>query len=137
VLIVDHESARRLMAKARVGVLGTVTPDGRPHVVPCCFVLAGGSIYSAVDAKPKTTLALRRLENLRTNAAASLLVHHYEEQWSELWWIRADGAGRVLALEDERTRAMRLLSAKYRQYRQTPPPGEVLVLDIEKVTSWP
>ena len=65
---------RRRVGEARSGVLSTVTAEGRPHAVPCCFVLEGEVVYSAVDAKPKSTLALRRLDNLAANPAACLLV---------------------------------------------------------------
>ena len=88
---------RGQLAAARVARLGTVRPDGRPHIVVCCFALAGEVVYSAVDDKPKTTVALQRLRNLTTNAAASLLADHYDEDWTALWWIRLDGVGRVIA----------------------------------------
>ena len=94
--VVDQPAALLLLAEARVAVLGTITPEGRPHLVPCCFVLDGDTIYSAVDAKPKTTMALQRLENLRASSAASLLAHHYTEDWSALWWMRVDGHGWVV-----------------------------------------
>jgi PPOX class probable F420-dependent enzyme len=134
---VDQATARRLVADARFGVLATVTPEGRPHVVPCCFVLHGDRVYSAVDAKPKSTLALRRLDNVRANPAAALLVHHDAEDWSTLWWARVDGKGSVLDSEDERVRARQLLAAKYPQYRSSPPPGDVIALDIENWRWWP
>ena len=36
--------------------LGTVTAEGRPHVVPCCFALDGDVLYTVVDdIKAKTT----------------------------------------------------------------------------------
>jgi len=133
---VDQPTARRLLAGAPFAVLATITPEGDPHVVPCCFVLHGDSIYSAVDAKPKSTLALRRLDNLRANPAASLLVHHDDEDWSRLWWVRVDGAGRIVDEEGERGQALELLVAKYPQYRISQPPGEVMVLEIQGWRWW-
>lgn len=117
--------------------LATLSPGGRPHVVPCCFVLDDQTVYSAVDAKPKSTLALRRLENVKRNPSCSLLVDHYAEAWTELWWVRLDGSGRVIEGGDERERALTLLQAKYEQYRETTPPGPVLALDIETWRMWP
>lgn len=129
---------RERVAEARVGRLATVRPDGRPHLVPCCFALVGDVVYSAVDAKPKSTLALRRLANLRANPAASLLVDHYEDDWSHLWWVRADGHGRIVEPgQEERVNALALLAAKYEQYRRTPPPGPVVALDVLHWTAWP
>jgi PPOX class probable F420-dependent enzyme len=128
---------RERLTDARVARLGTVTGDGYPHLVPCCFSLAGDTIYSAVDAKPKSTLALRRLANLRAHPHASLLVDHYAEDWSTLWWVRVDGAGRVLEDGAERESALGLLATKYEQYRRQPPPGPVIAVDIATWRAWP
>lgn len=130
------EAARRRLAAARVARLGTRAPGGRPHLVPCCFVAEGDTVYSAVDSKPKSTLALRRLENIRSAGLACLLVDHYEEDWSALWWIRLDGGARVLEAGEEREGALASLAAKYRQYRGNPPPGAVVALDVERCRSW-
>ena len=135
--VMDRPVARRRVAEARVGRLASLTPEGRPHVVPCCFVLDDETVYSAVDAKPKSTLALRRLENLRAHPSCSLLVDHYAEEWADLWWVRVDGSGRVIEGGDERRRALDLLKSKYRQYRATTPPGAVVALDIERWRMWP
>src|SRR4051812_49360507 len=88
--------ARRRFAAARVARLATADADGRPHLVPLVFVVAGETIYSAVDAKPKRTTALRRLANVAANPRVAALVDHYDEDWAALWWVRADGTGRVL-----------------------------------------
>jgi PPOX class probable F420-dependent enzyme len=128
---------RRRVGEARVGRLATVTAAGRPHVVPCCFVLDGDTVFSAVDAKPKSTLALRRLDNLRAHPAASLLVDHYSDDWSELWWVRLDGDGHVITGGPERDRAITLLTGKHEQYVATPPPGPVVALDVTAWRSWP
>lgn len=133
----DRTIAWERLSKGRVGHLATVTSGLRPHIVPCCFALHESTVYSAVDAKPKSTLDLRRLENLETNTTFSLLVDHYEEDWTTLWWVRVDGSGRVIEEGDERERALDLLAAKYKQYRDTRPPGPVLVLDIERWRMWP
>jgi PPOX class probable F420-dependent enzyme len=128
---------RERVAEARVGRLGTVTTDGRPHLVPCCYVLVGDTVYSAVDAKPKASRSLRRLANIRDNGRASLLVDHYVEDWSTLWWVRLDGGGRVIESGDERDRALASLVAKYPQYARQPPPGPVVAIDVTTWRSWP
>ena len=133
----DSGEMRQRVGEARSGVLGTVTAEGRPHAVPCCFVLTGDVLFSAVDAKPKSTLALRRLDNLAANPAVCLLVDRYDDDWSELWWIRVDGTARVLTDGDERDHALDLLAAKYPQYQETRPPGPVIALDITSWRSWP
>src|SRR4051812_28283538 len=131
---------RARVAAARVGRLGTVTDDGRPHLVPCCFVLDGvgrETVYSAVDGKPKSTLALRRLDNVRSHPVAGLLVDHYDDDWSTLWWVRLDGSARGGDGGPERDRALALLAAKYDQYVQQPPAGAVLALEVERWRAWP
>ncbi len=126
-----------------MGRLGTITPQGRPHLVPCCFAIDPSTerAYTAVDdVKSKSTLALRRLANLRDNPSVSLLVDHYAEDWTELWWVRLDGEARVLDADDdaeERAGALELLAAKYDQYRRHPPPGAVIAIDIERWRAWP
>jgi PPOX class probable F420-dependent enzyme len=133
----DDATARARVAGARVGHLATVAADGRPHVVPCCFVLDGDTIYSAVDAKPKRTTALKRLDNLRHNPVAELVVDHYDDsRWSELWWVRVSGEARVVEAASERDAALALLTAKYPQYREQPPPGPVLALRITRWRAW-
>lgn len=129
--------ARERLVQARLGRLATVTDDHRPHIVPCCFVLDRQRLYSAVDSKPKTTPDLRRIRNLQGNASFSLLVDHYEEDWTSLWWVRVDGVGWVVKDSDERARGLDLLAEKYSQYRLAPPSGTVLALDIETWRTWP
>jgi PPOX class probable F420-dependent enzyme len=133
----DPETMRARLTAARVGRLATVTTSGRPHVVPCCFAAVGATIVSAVDGKPKSTLALRRLENVRANPNASLLVDHYADDWSTLWWVRVDGPAHVVEEGPERDSAVAALQKKYEQYRTTPPPGPVVVLEATQWRGWP
>ena len=128
------EEARRRFAAARVARLASVDARGRPHLVPIVFALAGATIYSVVDAKPKRTVALRRLENIRANPAVALLADHYEEDWQQLWWVRADGTARALDLEEpEARRAVELLAERYPQQRAL---GPVLAIDVESWMGW-
>jgi PPOX class probable F420-dependent enzyme len=113
-----------------------VRPDGRPHVVVCCFALQGEVAYSAVDGKPKTSTDLQRLRNIAGDDGASLLVDHYDDDWTRLWWVRADGRARTVPDGPERERALALLVAKYAQYREQPPAGPVLALDVDRWRSW-
>ena len=124
------------LSVARVGRLATTGPDGRPHIVPCCFVLDGDVLYSAIDAKPKTSLRLRRISNIRTNPFAALLVDNYEEDWSLLWWIRVDGGARVLETGAEFEGAIDRLVDKYDQYQADRPTGPVIAIDIVSVRTW-
>jgi PPOX class probable F420-dependent enzyme len=125
-------TAEERLAAARVGHLATVTPGGRPHIVPVCFAVHDGLVYTAVDAKPKATSALARLENVRATGRASLLVDHYEEDWERLWWVRVDGAAAVVRSD----RALDALAAKYPQYRTKRPDGPLIAIAPERWRSW-
>jgi PPOX class probable F420-dependent enzyme len=119
-----------------VARLATIDPDGRPHLVPIVFALAGDTLYSAVDRKPKRSTTLRRIENARARPEVTVLVDHYENDWDRLWWIRLRGQARVLDGGDERLQALELLAAKYPQYREEPPDGPVLAVDVDEVRAW-
>jgi PPOX class probable F420-dependent enzyme len=121
---------------ARVGRLATVSSDGRPHVVPICFVHDRNTLYSAVDRKPKRSRRLRRLENVRANPSVEVIVDHYEDDWTRLWWVRFRGQGRILEQGAEYDRALSLLAAKYEQYGRDPPPGPVLAIDLDDWVGW-
>ena len=127
---------RRLVSTAPVGRLATVRRDGRPHVVPICFVVTNDVVYSAVDNKPKRHRHLQRISNVAATGAASLLIDEYDDDWSRLWWVRLDGRARLVDNTVEAERAIRLLCNKYPQYRDQPPSGPVLAVDVERWVGW-
>ncbi|HEY8307486.1 MAG TPA: TIGR03668 family PPOX class F420-dependent oxidoreductase [Lapillicoccus sp.] len=122
-------------AAARVARLATTTADGSPHLVPVVFALVGETVWTAVDTKPKSTTALRRLDNVRAHPAVSLLVDHYADDWATLWWVRADGVATALDADTAR-HGLDALVAKYPQYLDDPPPGPVLRVDVTRWVSW-
>jgi PPOX class probable F420-dependent enzyme len=132
----DMEAMRGLVSSAPVGHLATVRRDGRPHVVPICFVLLGERVYSAVDHKPKRHRHLQRLSNVAATGTASLLVDKYDDDWSRLWWVRLDGRARLVDNSAEAEQAIRSLTGKYPQYRDQPPSGPVLALDVQRWVGW-
>ena len=134
----DAAAARSRFAAARAARLATVGADGRPHLVPIVFAVDGDTLYTAVDdVKPKATQRLRRLRNIAANPAVALLADHYDDDWSALWWVRADGTARVLDPADaEAGRARALLAERYEQYRAAPPPGPVIAVAVERWTGW-
>ena len=124
------------LATVRVARLATTDPDGRPHLVPIVFALDGDTLYSAVDRKRKRSSKLRRIENARARPDVTILVDHYEEDWSGLWWIRLRGRARILDDGEEREHALALLAQKYPQYRTEPPEGAVLAVDVTEIRDW-
>ena len=128
------DEARQRFAAARVARLATITPAGTPHLIPITFALLGETIYSVVDAKPKRTTELQRLQNVEANPRVSLLADHYEDDWTKLWWVRADGTARILEANEREARgAIEVLSTRYPQQRPT---GSVLAADVDRWTGW-
>jgi PPOX class probable F420-dependent enzyme len=137
----DAGAARQRFAGARVARLATAGLDGQPHLVPFTFALARDPgqedrIYSAVDAKPKSTTDLRRLRNIRANPRVAVLADYYEDDWGALWWARADGRATVLDEAAAMAPAFALLAARYPQYREQPPDGPVLCIQVTHWTGW-
>ena len=132
----DPSLLREKVAGSRVAHLATTDPDGRPHLVPIVFALDGDTLYTAVDAKPKRSRTLRRIENARARPQVSVLVDRYDEDWSRLWWVRLRGRARVLDAGAEAERALALLVAKYEQYRAAPPTAPVLAIDVAEWRGW-
>lgn len=132
---------RRRVAAARVARLGTVRADGTPHLVPICFALlttetGAEVIVSATDDKPKTTYSLQRLKNVQRNPGATVLVDHYEEEWGRVWWVRVDGAARIVDDSAEHERAATALREKYEQYLTIALPGPMLAIDVRRWVGW-
>ncbi|OBH59081.1 TIGR03668 family PPOX class F420-dependent oxidoreductase [Mycobacterium sp. E2479] len=126
-------------SRARVARLATVAPGGLPHLVPVVFAVAphgSESVYTAVDAKPKTTRRLRRLANIDSNPLVSLLVDHYADDWTQLWWVRLDGVATVHTDDDTVDLARRLLRAKYPQYQSVSLDGPVIEVAVRRWSSW-
>ncbi len=123
-------------AAAPVARLATVTPDGPPHIVPIVFAVAESMIYTAVDGKPKTTKRLRRLANIEANPRVSILVDQYDDDWSRLWWVRADGIAATHHDDPVYARGCELLRAKYPQYQYVPLDGPMIAVDVDQWSSW-
>lgn len=126
-------------AASPVARLATVTPAGSPHLVPVVFAVdpdGRGVVYTAVDAKPKTTRQLRRLANIDANPRVSLLVDHYADDWTRLWWVRADGVATVHADGAVADQGVHLLRAKYPQYQSVPLDGPVIAVTVRRWSDW-
>lgn len=121
--------------------LATAAPDGTPHVVPVVFAVGDSRgerdvVYTAVDAKPKTTRRLRRLANIERNPQVSLLVDHYDDDWARLWWVRADGVAAIHSEGEAMATGFRLLRAKYPQYQSVSLNGPVIAVTVRRWSGW-
>jgi PPOX class probable F420-dependent enzyme len=131
--------ALALLRDARVGRLATADAGARPLVVPVCYAFDGARIYSAVDAKPKSTRNLRRLRNVADNPHVSLVVDVWDEDWSRLAWVIVEGRAEVLHGGADFPVAIDLLVAKYPQYRTLPldrTGGAVIAITPDRVLAW-
>lgn len=129
-------------SQSPIARLATATPDGAPHLVPVVFVVDPGSegerdvVYTAVDAKPKTTRRLRRLANIESNPQVSMLVDHYADDWTQLWWARADGVAAIHTDGEAMNTGFRLLRAKYPQYQSVSLDGPVIAVTVHRWSGW-
>lgn len=105
-----------------VGRLATADAEGRPLVVPVCFVLMEGRIYSPIDDKRKRVSwgRLKRLRNIEENPEVSLLVDEYSDDWTSLGYVLIRGLADTLAprgrYAKEHGSAIESLRRKYPPY---------------------
>jgi PPOX class probable F420-dependent enzyme len=143
----DPATAQARFAAAPVARLATLRADGSPRLVPITFAMVDGLVCSAVDeVKPKTTTRLARLADVARDPRVGLVVDHYADDWSQLWWVRVDGTAAVhhdgdlhagdLHDGDLHDRAVAALAAKYPQYAAAPPRGALLVVTPDRWTGW-
>jgi PPOX class probable F420-dependent enzyme len=123
-------------AQAPVARLATVGPDGAPHLVPVVFAVLADVVYTAVDAKKKSTQRLRRLADIEGNPRVSLLVDHYAEDWAQLWWVRADGVAAIHHGGPQMRTGYQLLRTKYPQYQTVSLDGPVIAIAVRRWSSW-
>jgi PPOX class probable F420-dependent enzyme len=133
---VEADEARRRFLASPVARLATVRPDGAPHLVPVVFAAEGDVLYMAVDAKPKRTRRLQRLANLWADPRCALVVDHYDDDWSRLWWARADGEATVVDALLASHRGLELLAARYPAYADARPAGPLVVIRVNRWSGW-
>src|SRR5256712_14109315 len=109
-----------LIQTHRIGHLATADGTGATHLVPICFTYDGQAIYSALDHKPKrrTGYSMKRIRNIVENPRVAFLVHHYEEDWQQLYYVLIRGPALFLDRGPERQRALAVLQDNYVQDRE-------------------
>ncbi|MEU4386928.1 TIGR03668 family PPOX class F420-dependent oxidoreductase [Promicromonospora sp. NPDC023805] len=152
----DLDACRSRFAAARHAYLATADTDGAPHLVPVTFALlslanrttddapsdagadapTGDELVVAIDHKPKTTRDLKRLRNLAANPRVALLVDRYDDDWAQLWWVRADGTATVEHEGEPRAAALDALAARYSQYREHRPDGPLIRVRVTHWSGW-
>src|SRR4051812_16821927 len=111
-------AVRAKLEAARVARLATLDAERTPHLVPICFACDGNVLYSAIDRKPKRVAPnrLTRVKNIKKTPQVALLVDHYTEDWTRLWYVLVRGEAQLVSAPAERKRAIQCLRAKYTQY---------------------
>lgn len=100
------------------------------------FAVHRDVIYTAVDAKRKSTRQLRRLANIETDPRVCLIVDHYADDWTQLWWVRADGAAAIHHGGDQMATGYSLLRQKYPQYERIALDGPVISVAVQRWSAW-
>ena len=129
----------RFLSEHRVGHLATADAEGRPHVIPVCYVYDGEHIYSALDLKPKRVDAMRlkRVRNIIENDEVALVVDDYSENWEQLAYVLVHAKAAIVTDPGEQTRAESMLRAKYPQYGELLEDGcTVLRLTPTRYVHW-
>jgi PPOX class probable F420-dependent enzyme len=128
--------ALHLLRSARIAHLATADAQGRPHVIPLCFVFDGDSFYSPIDEKPKSTapLELKRVRNIKENPRVSLVIDRYDENWTRLAYVLAFGTAQIIMRGANHQHAVRLLRKKYPQYRSMAIDSRAMI--VVKPTRW-
>jgi PPOX class probable F420-dependent enzyme len=132
----ESDAVVAMFAQSPVAMLATVGADGAPHLVPVVFAVHDDVVYTAVDAKRKSTQRLRRLANIEANPKVSMLVDHYDDDWAQLWWVRADGIAAIHYSGEEMAAGYALLRKKYLQYQRIALDGPVVTVVVQRWASW-
>lgn len=133
---VNTDEAQRRFAGARVATLSTVDASGGPHLVAVTFVLDGDIVYTAADGKSNRGRRLRRHDNIQAEPRVSLLVQHWDEDWTKLWWVRATGLAQVTAGSATVDHVVDLLRRKYDQYQRVEVGGPVIEVAVHTWQGW-
>jgi PPOX class probable F420-dependent enzyme len=133
-------AVRAKLDTSRIARLATLDAELKPHMVPICFASDGSVFYSAIDHKPKRVPASRlaRLKNIKKSPHVALLVDHYDEDWTHLWYVLVRGEAALVTDPAEQQRAIHCLRAKYAQYDANMLADDAPVLRITpvRVTAW-
>ena len=110
----DFDAATRF-AQAPAATLATVGLNGAPHLVPVVFAVHADVVYTAVDAKRKSTQRLRRLANITGNPHVPARPP-LRRRLDAVVVVRADGVATIHQSGEEMATGYALLRSKYVQY---------------------
>ena len=80
---------------------------------------------------------LKRVRNILSNPNVALVLDHYEEDWSRLWYVLVTGTARLLRRGAEQQHAIAALREKYPQYiTMDIDENPVIKVTPKKIISW-
>lgn len=136
---------RVLLSEARQAVLATIASDGRPRLVPVCFVVdrTRPVLWTPLDEKPKgvdDVLHLARVLDIQADPRVTVLVDRWDEDWTRLAWVRCYGTATLVTPGAEpraREAAIAALRARYPQYATHGLEARPIIrIAIERTASW-
>ena len=135
----------QLIKSARIGYLATAASNLQPYLTPVVFIVQQNSVFIPLDDKPKTidVKQLKRVKNIKENPRVSFLVDHYDEDWTNLWFVMIIGhatlvqeKGRNERTKEEMMRIRSMLVKKYSQYTKIGIGKIYIKIRIEKTIHW-
>ncbi|HTI14532.1 MAG TPA: TIGR03668 family PPOX class F420-dependent oxidoreductase [Dictyobacter sp.] len=134
------ETEIALIQRQRVARLATADENGSPTLVPICYAFDGNYFYTPLDEKPKRVQGsqLRRVKNIQARHEASLLLDHYSEDWSELWYLQIYGYADIMPPEHpQHAHIVELLRERYVQYQSMAlEQASIITLQPGRINAW-
>jgi PPOX class probable F420-dependent enzyme len=125
---------RALLQDERFAVMTTMSADGSAHSVPVVYAAVGNEVVSPIDHKPKSGVVLARVKNLERDARTTLLIHHWDEEWTQLSWLMIRGHAEVDA--EASMELMSAINARYPQYEPDERHDALIRIRPTRLTWW-
>jgi PPOX class probable F420-dependent enzyme len=98
------------------------------------FVVIGEEIVSPIDHKPKTGRVLARIKNIERDVRVTVLVDHWDEDWTRLAWVMV--RGHAVIESEAAPEVVQSLNARYQQYAPDERPDALIRIRPTTLTWW-
>ena len=135
----------KLITSARIGHLTTASSNLQPYVTPVVFIQQQNNIFVPLDNKPKTISVkeLKRVKNIEENPKVSYVVDHYEEDWTNLWFVMIIGCATLVEMNGRTEKSRKEIRKihtkflkKYSQYTKLSIGRIYIKIKIDKTIYW-
>ena len=127
-ITMTEAEVRAFLASRWVGVLGTVGPDGLPHLVNVGYLLGGDDGREIVVSSFRAAQKIRNIE--RTGAASFLVEHAWP--YDEVQGVMVSGPARIVDDLDTVIELTTRMRAQHAEMSGTPVGGGTPDMDIAK-----